>query len=190
MTPMSVAQRMTADEFLRLPPDPGAWTRELIDGEVVVNAPSNLHQYVLRDLLFALESWLRAEPGRGRSSLPLDVRLNDLNVFEPDVMWYADGRAPGRDDDGPSPIPDIAVEVRSPSTWHRDRTVKKPVYEQRGLPELWLVDTVAECVFVSRRSSCESATFDVELTVARGEALTSPLLLPGFALSLDDLFDD
>ena len=86
-------------------------------------------------------------------------------------------------------LPDIAVEVRSPSTWRRDRKIKKPVYEQQGLPELWLVDTVAECVLVSRRSSPEAATFDVELTVARGEMLTSPLL-PGFALALDELFND
>jgi len=189
MTPMSVAQKMTADEFLRLPPDPGVWTRELIDGEVVVTAPSNLHQYVLRDLLFALETWARAEPGRGRATLPLDVRLDDLNVYEPDVMWYGDGRVPGRDCDRPSPTPDIAVEVRSPSTWRRDRSVKKPVYEQQGLPELWLVDTVAECLLVFRRSSPGAATFDVERTVSRGEVLRSPLL-PGFALALDDLFSD
>jgi hypothetical protein len=26
---MTLAQKMTAEEFLRLPPDPGAWTREL-----------------------------------------------------------------------------------------------------------------------------------------------------------------
>ena len=66
---------------------------------------------------------------------------------------------------------------------------QEAAYERQGLPELWLVDTVAECVLVSRRSSPESATFDVELTVARGETLTSPLL-PGFELALDELFSD
>jgi len=189
MSPMSVAQKMTADEFLRLPRDPRWWTRELIDGEVVVDAPSRLHQHVLLDLLFALETWARAEPGRGRAWMPLDIRLDDLNVYEPDAMWYGDGHVPGREGVGPSPTPDIAVELRSPSTWHRDRTVKKPVYEQHGLPELWLVDTVAECVLVFRRSSSDAVTFDVELTVGRGETLTSPLL-PGFALAIDELFAD
>ena len=77
--------------------------------------------------------------------------------------------------------------MRSPSTWRSDRTIKKPVYEQQGLPELWLVDTVAERVLVCRRSSPLAATFDIELIVSRGETLTSPLL-PGFALSLDELF--
>jgi Uma2 family endonuclease len=189
MNPMSVAQQMTADDFLRLPLDDDVWTRELIDGEVVVNAPSKLHQVVLREFLFALESWARAEPGRGQIWLPLEIRLDDRNVYEPDVMWYRDSRAPDRHDDGPAPTPDIAVEVRSRSTWRRDRTVKKPVYEQQGLPELWLVDTVTECVLVFRRSTPDARTFDVELTLSRDETLTSPLL-PAFALAVDDLFSD
>lgn len=189
MNPMSVAQKMTADEFLRLPEDPFGRTSQLIAGEVVMNEPLPLHQYVLRDLQFALVAWTRAEPGRGRVSPPLDVRLDDHNVYGSDVLWYAHGRVPRRDGGRPSPIPDIAVEVRSPSTWRKDRTIKKPVYEQQGLPELWLVDTAAECVLVFRRSTPDAATFDVELTVSRGELLTSPLL-PGFALALDALFDD
>ncbi len=189
MNPMSVAQKMTADEFLRLPEDPNGFTSQLIDGEVVMNEPPPLHQYVVQDLLFALVTWTRDAAGRGRITIPLDVRLDEHNVFGPDLMWYAEGRAPRRDGGRPSPIPNIAVEVRSPSTWRRDRTIKKPVYEQQGLPELWLVDTVAECVLVSRRSSPEAATFDVELTVARGETLTSPLLA-SFELALDDLFSD
>ena len=187
MSPMSVAQKMTADEFLRLPPDTRAWTRELIDGEVVVTTPSNLHQYVLKDLLFALETWARAAPGRGCLMLPLDIRLDELNVYEPDVMWYGDGRAPARDGGRPAPRPDIAVEVRSPSTWRRDKTIKKPTYEQHGLPELWLLDTVSERVLVFRRSDPQVPVFDVELTLGRGETLTSPLL-PGFALAIDELF--
>ena len=154
-----------------------------------MNDPLPLHQYVVKQLLFALEAWIRAGSGGGEVWMPLDVRLDERNVYGPDLVWYAEGRSPRRDGGRPSPIPDIAVEVRSPSTWRRDRTIKKPTYERQGLPELWLVDTVAECFLVSRRSSPEVARFDLELTIARGETLTSPLL-PGFALALDDLFDD
>ena len=69
------------------------------------------------DLEFALRAWARAAPGRGLAIRPLDVRLNDRNVYNPDILWYADDRAPRRDDRPPYPMPDIAVEVRSPSTW-------------------------------------------------------------------------
>jgi Uma2 family endonuclease len=87
----------------------------------------------------------------------------------------------------PQPLPDIAVEVRSPSTWRYDIGPKKRRYEQHGLPELWLVDTDADEVFVFRRSAPDAAEFDVVLQIARGDHLTSPQL-PDFELSLDALF--
>lgn len=189
MSSMSVALKMTADEFLALDEDPSGRTSQLIAGEVVMNEPMPLHQRVARDLIVALVVWTRVEPGRGEVLLPVDVRLDERNVYGPDVLWYAEGRAPGRDAGRPSPIPDVAVEVRSPSTWRCDRKIKKPTYERRGLPELWLVDTLAQVVLVHRRSTPAATTFDVEVAISRGQSLTSPLL-PGFELALDDLFND
>ena len=49
-------------------------------------------------------------------------------------------------------MPDLAVEVRSPSTWRYDVGAKKDGYERHGLPELWLVDTEARSVLVYRRA--------------------------------------
>jgi Uma2 family endonuclease len=68
-----------------------------------------------------------------------------------------------------------------------DRPARRSAYERHGLPELWLVDTAAAQVLVFRRSAPAGAGFDLALELARGEAVTSPLL-PGFALALDDLF--
>jgi Uma2 family endonuclease len=59
--------------------------------------------------------------------------------------------------------------------------------EQHGLPELSLVDTVADEILVFRRSMPAAPEFDVSLELARGDKLTSPQL-PGFELPLDDLF--
>jgi Uma2 family endonuclease len=185
MNAMSVAARMTADEFLQLPEGP-PWL-QLVAGEVVVYEPQPPHQHVCSDLEFALQVWTRAEPGRGLAIRPLDVRLDDRNVYAPDILWYAEGRAPGWLSSAPSPMPDIAVEVRSPSTWRYDLGVKRSTYEQQGLPELWLVDTRAHTVLVFRRSTPKAAAFDIVLELERGEELTSPQL-PGFALGLDELF--
>jgi Uma2 family endonuclease len=124
-----------------------------------------------------------------RLSLELDVRIDDRNVYGPDLMWYAEDRAPGRLDPRPYPAPDIAVEVRSPSTWRYDIGAKKAGYERACLPELWLVDTAADEVLVFRRSTPRAATFDVALQLAIGDALASPLL-PGFAPELATLFAD
>jgi Uma2 family endonuclease len=183
MSGMAVAQRMTVAEYLELDE---RWTW-LVNGEVVVNEPLPLHQAVLRELLFAVETWRRAEAGRGEVTMPIDVALDEYNCFGPDLLWYREGRGPGRSEVRPQPMPDVAVEVRSPSTWRYDIGAKKARYEEHGLPELWLVDTAADEVIVFRRSTPKAPTFDVSLELARGEALTSPLL-PGFALALDELF--
>ena len=121
-------------------------------------------------------------------SLPLDVVVDRYNVYAPDVLWVADDERV-EPDELFAGVPDIAVEVRSPSTWHYDIGVKKSRYEQHGLPELWLVDTSASVVMVFRRSSPASPEFDVEVELAVDQVLTSPQL-PGFALALVRIFGD
>ncbi len=180
-------ERMTAEEFLALPEPERGWPRNLIGGEVVVNDPTMLHAEVQGELYVALVAWTRVATGRGKVALPLDVQLDERNVFKPDIAWYAGSRAPARMDRRPYPMPDLAVEVRSPSTWRYDVGAKKSAYEHHGLAELWLVDTAAEVVLVFRRSEPGVPSFDVSLELARQDELRSPLL-PGFALPLAELF--
>ncbi len=187
MSPMPTATPMTAQEYLACHHHDGLRS-ELIDGEVVVNEPCLRHQAVCDELQFALTSWTRAAAGRGFAVRPLDVLLDELNVFAPDVLWYAEGRVPPRTDPRPYPMPDLAVEVRSPSTWRYDVGAKKSGYERHGLPELWLVDLAAAEVLIFRRAGRRSAGFDVALELARGDELASPML-PGFSLALRALFD-
>ena len=189
MTAVQVAQRMTADEFLALPVAQHGRPWNLVDGEVVVNEPRSLHSVVAGDLRYALETWARARRVRGAVREPLDVKIDDRNVYAPDILFYADGRVPGRYDEPPYPMPDLAVEVRSPSTWRYDIGAKKAGYERRGLPELWLVDTQADVVLILRRSSPAAPAFDVALELDRERELTSPRL-PGFSLALAQLFPE
>jgi Uma2 family endonuclease len=84
-------------------------------------------------------------------------------------------------------MPDLAVEVRSPSSWRRDVRVKKPNYERHGAVELWLVDTTSQIVFVHRRSAPQAPRFDVAPERRVGDPLTSPLL-PGFQLAVGEIF--
>ncbi|MBA3748991.1 MAG: Uma2 family endonuclease [Solirubrobacterales bacterium] len=181
---MAVAQRMTIAEYLELDDERRT---SLVDGEVVVNEIRTLHQVVMGELLVALTLWCRVGTCRGQAIAPIDVALDEYNCYGPDLLWYREGRTPGRTEVRPQPLPDIAVEIRSPSTWRYDIGPKKARYEQHGLPELWLVDTAADEVIIYRRSHSKAATFDVSGELARGETLTSPLL-PGFALTLDALF--
>ncbi|MGI8460723.1 MAG: Uma2 family endonuclease [Solirubrobacterales bacterium] len=184
---MSVAQQMTAQEYLATT-FAERWV-ELIDGEVVVNEPRWNHARVVSTLLFELTQWTRGAEGRGAASVPIDVLLDDRNVYAPDILWYASARAPNDDSPWPYSIPDLAIEVRSPSTWRYDVGAKKSAYERHGLPELWLVDTEAEALLVFRRSAPPTASFDVSIEVGHGELIASPQL-PAFSLAVHALFPE
>ena len=84
-------------------------------------------------------------------------------------------------------MPDLAVEVRSPSTWRYDIGAKKSGYERRGLAGALARRHRGDEVLVFRRSKADAPQFDVALELTRDERLTSPLL-PDFAVALDALF--
>ena len=188
MTAMPTAERMTAEEYLARPYDPRERGWELIGGALVdMHDPLLPHELVRMEILHALAVWSRAERGRGLAIGSIDVLIGPRDVYGPDVLWYREDRVPPRDSDRPYPVPDLAVEIRSPSTWRYDIGAKKSGYERAGLPELWLVDTAADEVLVFRRSAPEAPIFDVALELTRAEQLTSPLL-SGFELALDAVF--
>jgi Uma2 family endonuclease len=185
MSSMPVTERITADEYLALDLPP---RHELVDGRVVVNAPSLRHGLLTTRLLVALSDWTREGERRGFVIVPIDVGVDRHNVYAPDLLWYSAARSPAPDAPPPYPLPDLAIEIRSPSTWRHDIGVKKRVYESEGLPELWLVDSDANAVLAFRRSKPASPTFNVALELDATATLTSPLL-PGFALDVGALFD-
>lgn len=187
MTLVTETKRISADEYLTTADDRPRFT-QLIDGEVVVNAPTSRHQDLLGFVYHTLVLWTGEAEGRGKVSLSLDLRLGDGHVFAPDLLWFSPANVPKGDVAYVDGAPDVAVEVRSPSTWRFDIGVKKATYERAGLPELWLVDTHADTVLVFRRSSPSSPTFDIALELVAGDQLSSPLL-PGFSLDIAELFD-
>lgn len=180
-------RRVRAEDYFALG-DELPRTTQLIDGEVVVNTPSSRHQDLLGFIYLQLVSWTNDAGGRGRAFLPLDVHLDDDHVYAPDVLWFSEDHVPQGDVPHLDVPPDLAVEVRSPSTWRFDIGVKKATYERARLPELWLVDTRSDTVLVYRRSSLSVPTFDVALELGAGEHLTSRQL-EGFRLDVGKLFD-
>ncbi|MEA2931704.1 MAG: hypothetical protein QOI56_489, partial [Actinomycetota bacterium] len=158
-------------------------------GEVIVNDPTLRHQRICMRILYALETWVRAGPGRGQIGFGGNWTVAPGHVYQPDVWWVAGDRTldldAGHHDDPPA----LVVEVRSPGTWRLDVGRKRDVYEQVGVRELWLVDTPASTVLVFRRTTPESVGFDDDAELGPGETLASPLL-PGFRLPVDELFGD
>jgi Uma2 family endonuclease len=185
MTAMPTAEAVTAQRYMNMRELDGRRTN-LVDGEVVMGEAVWEHQAITGSIFRAMSDWVEAGERRGAASLPIDVYVDEHNVYAPDVLWYSQERIPPNPRARPQAVPDLAVEVRSPSTWRYDVGAKKSGYERAGAPELWLVDTPARAVLAFRRSS-RDAGFDLALELAAGDVLESPLL-ERFALPLDQLF--
>ena len=71
---------------------------------------------------------------------PLDVFLNDINVYQPDIVFVSAANLNKVTEKGIDGAPDLCVEVLSQSTQRFDRTTKKKIFSQVGLKHYWLVD--------------------------------------------------
>ncbi len=182
---MTTATRITEAEYYAVTVEGDH--KELVDGRIVVDEPKLIHSVLQTRLAGELYAWTEAGERRGLASMPTNVRLDHYNVYGPDLLWFREERIPADLNAYPEHVPDLCVEIRSPSTWRYDVGAKRRGYEEGGVAELWLVDDHSESVLVYRRSTPEAPTFDVALELGGGETLESPLL-PGFALALDKLF--
>lgn len=181
---MTVAAGISAEEFLA-----GDWDSDaqLVGGEVVLTDPRLWHQRLVVRIVRALEDWCLASTGRGVAGIGGNWVLGPGEVYKPDAWWVADEDRLDLYAVANAGGPDLAVEVRSPSTWHLDIGPKRSVYEAAGVAELWLVDSPATAVVVLRRSAPKTTVFDRSAEAGPGEVLTSPLL-EGFTLAIDELF--
>jgi Uma2 family endonuclease len=127
---------MTVEEFYGFTdtrPDDEKW--ELIDGEPILNAaPSPTHQWIVKNLVFALTAHER-EPHATWIMLPgLGVRVSNTDRPEPDVLILPrTGNSLDRLGRDRSDVI-VALEILSPSTADRDLRWKRTAYT--SLPSL------------------------------------------------------
>jgi Uma2 family endonuclease len=140
---------MTADDYRALPEDGRQY--QLIEGDLVVSpAPNRFHQDIVLNICRPLADYADSHGGAVYLA-PFDVFLDELNVLQPDVLYVGPERAAGvLVDEGAHAAPDLAVEVLSPSTATRDKTIKRSIYARHGLKELWLVDPLLRQIQVYR----------------------------------------
>jgi Uma2 family endonuclease len=81
-------------------------------------------------------------------------------------------------------VPDLAVEVLSPSTRRYDLNDKRLGYAEHGAVELWIVDPTNRDVHVYLLQQNP----DQPVQVLKGDDVLRTGLLPGFELSLKRLF--
>lgn len=135
---MAIKTPITAEQFFQLP-ETNQFI-ELLDGEVIMS-PSPIPEH--QDIVFNSGSVLKqaAKQRGGRAFIaPLDVQLDELNVPQPDAIYLAPDSRCVVEEKRLVGVPDLLVEVISPSTTKRDRSDKFLLYERFGVREYWIID--------------------------------------------------
>src|SRR6187402_43340 len=78
-----------------------------------------------------------------------DVVFTRFDVVEPDLLYLS--HATAKQALTPAHVrgvPDLVIEIGSPSTRKRDETIKKRLYEREGVSEYWVVDPELDLIRV------------------------------------------
>ena len=115
---------------------------ELINGTIYMSpAPNPFHQRALRNLSFAISSFVE-QNGLGEVFFaPCDVYLdNHSNAVQPDIIFISTEKNGIVQKSGIIGIPDMLIEVLSPGNSNHDTITKKALYEKFGVQEYWIVN--------------------------------------------------
>lgn len=166
---------------------------ELIKGKIFTMspAPGSVHQLISGAVFFELYSYLKGKPCKVFAA-PFDVRLirrsvNDKDittVVQPDICVICEPKKV--DGKGCIGAPDIVVEILSPGNNKKELRNKFEAYEEAGVLEYWIINPTEKNLLQyilteGRFQASRPFTIDDKLTTS---------ILPGFMLTIDDLFAD
>lgn len=167
-------------------PMPSLWTRadynrlpegfpaQLIEGFLVKEpSPTYGHQWIVSELLVRLAALVGT---RRVVPAPLDVVIDDHNVYQPDLVVLERPLSPEAPNAG---TPLIAIEVASPATALSDRAIKRRHLIAAGVREVWIVDPLRGAIERFDGKGGESA---------EGTEPLGSRVLDGFELSPSSLF--
>jgi len=122
---------------------------EIIEGEKIMSpSPTWEHNLVTSSLVAIFINYCRKYDCGNVFGDNMDIHLPDeKNIFKPDVSVFLDRNIfkHGKNVHG---VPNLVVEILSPSTAKRDFSVKKDAYERNGVKEYWIVNHVDKSVQV------------------------------------------
>ena len=177
----------TYADYLRLPDDGRRY--EVIRGHLyVAPAPRAGHQFVSWRLNQTFGRFVDEHRLGVLFTAPFDVLLPNgiATPVQPDLVFCRSGNLPRLDDPHFRGVPDVVLEIESPSTRKRDRSIKLAAYRDAGVPEYWRLDPGSRTVTVlvlskDGRSYVELGRF------GPGDTIRSSVL-PGLAIPVDALF--
>lgn len=159
---------------------------EWVDGTLVEKAMGFHESWLAVIIIGELYAYLKTND-IGMASAPDGVMKILPGVGRaPDVAFIPweklkDGKPPAREDRVPAVVPDLVIELLSASNTPAEMARKRDEYFRAGVKRVWEIDPV------SRAANVFTGPSAVTPVPADG-ALDGETILPGFALSLRDLF--
>lgn len=173
---------------------------EVINGQVYMMArPGVAHDRVQGNIRSAFQNYLKGK--RCKAFGEVDVFLDDDNNIIPDVMIVCNPEI--IKERGIYGVPDLIVEILSPSTASRDKLNKRELYEKFGVKEYWIVDPFSKSVevYLLKDGNLKIDGFYMVYPDYAWEALTDEQkaaavlevkvsLYDDFYIKLEDIFED
>ena len=188
---MAIQEKLyTVDDLWAMESDPAYEDRYfyLIDGILYEDAmPGRVHGRLALKIGRNLDEYAEAhnlgEVTVETGYYPPDTRYT---LLLPDVAYQSFAKLPDPPPDGYVPqMPDLAVEIQSPSDSLSKLRRKAQAYLENGTALVWLVQPTRRGVEVCRLS--EGASLQTEF-VGQGDTLSGEDILPDFELELSKLF--
>ena len=131
---LKMAEHFTWDDYQTWP-EGERW--ELIGGVAYAMSPSPLveHQDIAISLGAKMRDYFTGKKCRALMA-PMDVKLSDEDVVQPDLLVVCDPSQIKGHIEGP---PALVVEILSPGNARKDRLIKTELYARFGIKEYWIV---------------------------------------------------
>jgi Uma2 family endonuclease len=183
MAAVATGKRMTYEDYLKID-DNNRY--EILNGELhMVPAPSIDHQGVSRNLEFLIWDFVKGE-GLGKVFYaPVDVVFDDDEVFQPDIVFIKNERQDIISKNAIQGVPDLIVEIISPSSAFYDTVEKKEIYRKYGVKEYWLIFPEERVIEVLTLEKGEY----LEFCKSKREGMVKSKILEGLEIDSKDVFD-
>lgn len=158
---------------------------ELIGGKLIMSpSPSFFHQCIQYHLANILGSFAAQHELGIVVGAPLDVRIGDEDVFQPDLLFIRKERVPLLEKDKLRVIPDLVIEITSVSTAYQDFGRKSTMYCHYGIEEYWIIEPDDERIEIRRK---HGDFYQIEAVLSKQGVLKSPLF-PGLSIPVSEIF--
>jgi|SRR5581483_5184667 len=174
---MATRTLLTIDDFERLPAEM-AENHELVDGELVDVSGNDPEHNWLRDFLASLMRPIIRERQLGRVIAEQEYDFQG-NAHGPDVSFFSNEKLSFLDRRKRVQrfVPDLAIEIASPSDTYTGLLRKKDRYLAAGTKEVWLISPETREVAIYPQNC-----------ILRGSDELTTLLIPGFSITIERLF--